>query len=40
MLVFLEEYEVFRILIPLSLLMGVGIGLIGSIWTVRKNMKV
>lgn len=39
-LVFLEEYEVFRILIPLSLLMGVGIGLIGSIWTVRKNMKV
>lgn len=39
-LVFLDEYEVFRILTPVSVLMGVGIGLAGSMWTVRKHMKV
>lgn len=39
-LVFLEVYDVFKILAPVSVFMGVGIGLIGSIWTVRKHMKV
>lgn len=39
-LVFLDVYDVFRILVPVSVLMGVGIGLIGSIWTVRKHMKI
>ena len=39
-LVFLDEYEVFTILTPVSVLMGIGIGLVGSMWTVRKHMKI
>ncbi len=39
-LVFVDGSVVFRILIPLSLLVGVGIGLVGSISTMRKYLKV
>ncbi len=36
-LVFLEPSAVFSTLIPLSLLIGLGIGLLGSIWTVQRH---
>lgn len=39
-LVFVDGGAVFRVLIPLSLLVGVGIGLVGSISTMRKYLKV
>jgi cell division transport system permease protein len=37
---FLPVQEVFRVLIPVGLLLGVGIGFIGSYSTVRKHLKV
>lgn len=40
LLVFLPIEEVFTILLPLSLGIGVGIGFIGSFTTVRKHLKV
>lgn len=39
-LVFVDGSVVFRVLIPLSILVGVGIGLVGSISTMRKYLKV
>ena len=40
LLSFLPVEEVFNTLFPVSLLMGVGIGFLGSITTVRKHLKV
>ncbi len=37
---FLPVEEIFRFLTPVSLLMGVGIGFLGSISTVRKHLRV
>lgn len=39
-LVFLDNGEVFAVLVPVALAVGVGIGLIGSIWTMRKHLRV
>ena len=39
-LTFLSVEEVFSILIPVSLLLGIGIGFLGSAMTVRKHLKV
>ncbi len=40
MLKFLSGEQIFRILIPAALIMGVGIGLIGSAISVRRHLKV
>lgn len=40
MLEFIPADEVFRILIPVALILGVGIGFVGSAWTSRKHLKV
>lgn len=40
LLSFLPVEEVFDILLPVSVLMGVGIGFLGSITTVRKHLRV
>lgn len=37
---FIEADEVFRTLIPISVILGVGIGFIGSVLTVRKHLRV
>ena len=36
----LPVLQVFRLLLPISLILGAGIGFIGSIWTIRKHLKV
>lgn len=40
LLVFLEVEEIFHVLVPVSLGIGVGIGFLGSIVTVRKHLRV
>ena len=40
MLAFLSVEEIFNVLTPVSLLVGVGIGFLGSITTVRKHLRV
>lgn len=40
LLSFLPVEQVFRTLLPVSVLMGVGIGFLGSITTVRKHLRV
>jgi len=37
---FVSPSLLFQGLIPIGLLLGVGIGLLGSIWTIRKHLKV
>lgn len=37
---FLPASEIFRFLIPVSLILGIGIGFLGSFTTVRKHLKV
>lgn len=37
---FIPVGEVYQILVPISLGLGIGIGLIGSFWTTRKHLKV
>lgn len=37
---FLSVEEVFKVLLPVSLLVGVGIGFLGSMFTVRKHLRV
>ena len=37
---FLEMQEVMRLLIPVAAVLGVGIGLFGSVAAVRKHLKV
>lgn len=39
-LAFLSTGEVFRVLIPIALLLGVGIGFLGSYLTVRRNLAI
>lgn len=39
-LVFLDSRDVFAILVPIALVVGVGIGLSGSMWTMRKHLRV
>jgi len=39
-LVTLPAWDVFKVLIPVSLIIGVGIGFCGSFFTVRKHLKV
>ena len=39
-LAFLEVDEIFNVLIPVSLILGVGIGFMGSITTVKKHLHV
>ena len=39
-LVFLDAGKVFGILIPVSIAVGVGIGFAGSLWTMRKHLRV
>lgn len=40
MLAFLSVEEIFRVLTPVSLLVGVGIGFLGSVSTIRKHLHV
>ncbi|MBO5341265.1 MAG: permease-like cell division protein FtsX [Lachnospiraceae bacterium] len=40
LLVTLPAWDVFKVLIPVSLIIGVGIGFCGSFFTVRKHLKV
>jgi cell division transport system permease protein len=40
LLQFLPPKELFQTLTPVALALGVGIGLIGSMWTIRKHLKV
>lgn len=40
MLKFMSVEELFSTLIPISLILGVGIGFLGSLFTVRKHLKV
>lgn len=37
---FVSPVILFQGLIPIGLLLGVGIGLLGSVWTIRKHLKV
>lgn len=37
---FLNVYQVFEVLVPIGLVLGMGIGLFGSIITIRKHLKV
>jgi len=39
-IVFLSTGEIFRVLVPMSLIIGVGIGFIGSYLSLRKHLKV
>lgn len=40
LLEFVSPYTLFHGLIPIGLALGVGIGLLGSMWTIRKHLKV
>ena len=40
MLKFMSVEELFRNLVPISLILGVGIGFLGSLITVRRHLKV
>lgn len=40
MVQFVTPLVLFQGLIPISLMLGVGIGLVGSLWTIRKHLKV
>ena len=40
LLQFLPPNELFNTLTPVALALGVGIGLVGSMWTIRKHLKV
>lgn len=39
-LIFLDVNDVFKTLIPISLIIGLGIGFLGSLFTVRKHLKI
>ncbi len=39
-LTFLPANQVFRLVLPVGLILGVGIGLLGSLFTIRKHLKV
>jgi len=40
LLEFVSPHILFNGLIPIGLALGVGIGLLGSMWTIRKHLKV
>ncbi len=40
MLNFVSSNTIFHSLIPIAILLGVGIGFVGSVWTIRKHLKV
>lgn len=40
LMTFLPVNEVFRTLLPVGVLLGIGIGLVGSIFTIRKHLRV
>ncbi len=37
---FIPVGEIYQVLIPIGLALGIGIGLVGSFWTTRKHLKV
>ena len=37
---FIPVWQIYQVLLPIGLLLGIGIGFIGSIWTTRKNLRV
>ena len=37
---FVPEQQVFRVLVPVALLLGLGIGYVGSKFTLRRHLKV
>ena len=37
---FIPVWQIYQMLIPIGLLLGIGIGFIGSIWTTRKHLRV
>mgnify|MGYP004467034625 FL=1 len=37
---FIPVWQIYQILLPIGLLLGIGIGFIGSIWTTRKHLRV
>ena len=37
---FLSVQDIFHVLMPVSLIVGVGIGFVGSMWAVRKHLRV
>jgi cell division transport system permease protein len=39
-LTFLPVSDVFRVLVPVALILGVGIGFLGSILTIRRHLDV
>ena len=40
LLEFVSPVIIFKGLVPVGIALGVGIGLLGSIWTIRKHLKV
>jgi cell division transport system permease protein len=40
LLTFISVYEIFKVLVPVSLCVGVGIGFMGSVTAVRKHLRV
>ena len=37
---FIPVLQIYRILVPISIALVIGIGLIGSFWTTRKHLRV
>ena len=37
---FIPVWQIYPVLLPIGLLLGIGIGFIGSIWTTRKHLRV
>lgn len=37
---FIPVLQIYRVLVPISLALGIGIGLLGSFWTTRKHLRV
>lgn len=37
---FMDVNQVFVVLLPVGLLLGMGIGFVGSMFTIRKHLKV
>ena len=37
---FIPVANIYRVLVPISVALGIGIGLIGSFWTTRKHLRV
>ena len=37
---FIPVWQIYQVLLPIGLLLGIGIGFLGSIWTTRKHLRV